>query len=244
VSLLVAKMFKLKEKTIINQELTILDFIRLCFDDCALSDLSIDAPFGFFSSGKWRATPDEIEKKIHRFGIQPKFHKTESFLFYTLLSTEIRNGNSDFPKPKKTKFIPNKIFSGSRNQFEFFLVSEVVDWLEDNLDELGHSKLPDWAKNKVGITNKNVSDLVDINTLPLPLKLAVAAHLNINWDSTDLSTIVGKDDFNRETKKFLINKAREWEVYLDYKKGKHIIGVGNENIRIITRWIKPDIDHK
>jgi hypothetical protein len=81
--------------------------------------------------------------------------------------------------------------------------------------------------------------LIDINSLPKPLKLAVAAYLNIDWEKTDTTTEVGTNAFKKTTEKFLIEKAKNWEVYLNYEKGKHIVGIGKENIKIITRWIKP-----
>jgi hypothetical protein len=242
------RMFRFKEKKVIDQDLTIYDFVRLWFEGCELSDLNTYQPFGFFSSGKWSFTKEDIVKKLTKNSLIVDFKKSEEFKFFHHMMGEAQIEGSGFPKPIKTQSIPNKYISSELTKF--YSVKEVVDWLKDSLDEFDYDELPDWAKryivegSELFVTNNDVSDLVDIKTLPKPLRLLVAAHLNVDWKSTNLSTDAGKMQFKRKTEKFIVEKAKEWEVYLDYKKGSHIIGVGSKNIEIITRWIKPDVIHK
>jgi hypothetical protein len=174
------------------------------------------------------------------------FEPLESVLFH----------NSKINKGKE--FVPiteSRIIQASNSSesaaIRLYRVSDLLKWIHSNIDlNQFNLEMPIWASDYIRDMelnfkkNNSIAGTFNINDLPKTLKLIVAAHLNINWESTDLSTNTGKNNFERETEKFLIEKAKEWEVFLDYKKGNSLIGVGNTNIKTITRWIKPDKERK
>jgi len=205
-------MFKLKEKKVIDQELTIYDFIRLWFDDCVLSDLDTNKPFGFFLSGKWKLTPEEEDKNILKFGLSPAYVKTDSYKFFSELFREINSEKSNFPKCKYTKTIPNDFIKTKGQQFEFYLVSDIVDWLSDNLAEIDLDVMPHWAKNYLTVKYESQSMLLNydsdneyikIESLPKFIQLMIKTYLRTNWilkpDNKAITKIaieVAKEDLN------------------------------------------------
>jgi hypothetical protein len=188
VRLLVVTMFRFKEKKVIDQELTILDFVRLLFEDCELSDLDGNQPFGFFSSRKWSLSKEDVEKKILRFGLTPAYQKTEEFNFYLSLSNECKSEKSNFPQPKTTKRIENGYITPPI--FKFYLVSDILDWLDENLDEINLNIMPSWAKNYLTTKHESKNSLlnydsnveyVKIETLPKFIQLIIKTYLKTDW---------------------------------------------------------------
>lgn len=179
-------------------------------------------------------------KVIEKLLLLSKEEKENIMEFYALIHNAQDSKYNNFP----TKGIRCKSLIDD-TQYAYSIKS-LLDWLKNNFELNESYKLPfaDWAKTVLTPTQSTLSkepinNLIDINSLPKPLKLAVAAYLNIDWDKIDTSTDVGKTAFKNTTEKFLIKKAKDWDVYLNYEKGKHIVGIGKENIRIITRWINP-----
>jgi hypothetical protein len=185
-------MYKLKERSPIDQQVTIYDFVRLWFDDCGLQELDRSQPFGFFSSGKWQLTGEEEEKKILKFGLQPKYTKTMSFQFLTLLLSEITNDDSGFPLPIQTTFVKNKFINTSN--FGFYLVSDIVDWLVVNLVDLEKQVMPTWArqyiddKNNIEHRSRNShlenSKMFYLKELPKFLQLLIRTHYTTDWKTS------------------------------------------------------------
>jgi hypothetical protein len=183
---------------------------------------------------------DYCPKIIEKLQLFSKEDKENIMDFYILIHNAQDSNYNNFP----TKGVKCKsLINDSKYAYS---IKSLFDWLKNNFELNNNYKLPltYWAK-EVLIPTQNIlskepmNSLIDINSLPKPLKLAVAAYLNIDWEKTDTTTEVGTNAFKKTTEKFLIEKAKNWEVYLNYEKGKHIVGIGKENIKIITRWIKP-----
>jgi hypothetical protein len=185
-------MYKLKERSPISQKLTIYDFVRLWIDDCGLQELNQSQPFGFFSSGEWQSTPEDIENLMLKIGIQPKYTKTISFQFLTLLLSERDNEDSGFPLPIKTTIVKNKFINTSN--VGFYLVGDIVDWLVVNLVDLEKQVMPTWARQYIDDKNSiehrsrdshlENSKMFNLKELPKFLQLLIKTHYTTNWKTS------------------------------------------------------------
>lgn len=118
-------------------------------------------------------------------------------------------------------------------KFDGYKIKDLVRWCNDRYDFV-LEKQPYWL-----IPNSVPDGYIEIKKLPKLLQLAIETHKQIKWKDVDLQTSVGKHSFKNSVDRFLQEKANELEIPSTSKKDTFEI---SENTADTLRMmIKPDL---
>jgi hypothetical protein len=118
-------------------------------------------------------------------------------------------------------------------KFNGYLFQDILLWCKQNFDELRTS-----LKKKYDTPHPLLNGTIIINELPKLLQLAIEAHYHFNWSSIELSTQVGKKQFKDSLSKFL--KTRAHELKIPDSSRQQAFGVSNKTNETFQLVIKPD----
>ncbi|MDC2888512.1 hypothetical protein [Psychrosphaera algicola] len=181
-------MFKLKETSLVNEEVTINEFSLIVYGVVSLE---------LFPSikGDFKLIQKILDEGWDNDSSKGNLVAANTLAYY--LGSSFRN--SDFPK--STSFTEMDYYKGNLNKARFSF-SALLDWW-NTYSEIDDSYIPDWIAKLLFEDNKaeHLSCSREIEKeYPLLLRLLIEIHRNMNWDSKE---------FQDDLKLTYLTQARE-----------------------------------
>jgi hypothetical protein len=123
-------------------------------------------------------------------------------------------------------------------KFDGYLFADLLKWCKQNYDDFNMSL------NEKYLSKGELSDgKFRIDALPKLLRLAVEAHCKFDWENTDLSSLHKQNMFKRTLHEFLVERALALRIpNTSTKENATEFGISDKTEQTFQLIIKPDKD--